>query len=105
MILVALICFKKITYQYKLQFKKKTLFNLLCNFKSDSSFQIFGLICLYKFYLFIPMFLFWKKNLFQFLDINLFKQNIIIANYLLPFLFFFFLLGFVNYLSELYEKK
>lgn len=105
MILVALMCFKKIIYQYKLQFQKKSLFNTLCNFESDSCFQIFGLICLYEFYLFIPMFLFWKKNLFQFFDINLFKQNIIVANYFLPFLFFFFLLGFVNYLSELYEKK
>ena len=53
---------------------------------------------------FYPMVDYWYLNKFAFFDINLFKFNLVLTTFIIPYMIGSLIIGFLNYLNELFLK-
>jgi hypothetical protein len=104
LIISAIQSFRIISQKYGKRNTDNFLFNLFLNIKSDNYFLI-SLILLIAFMVFFyPMINYWYLNKFIFFDINLFKLNLILTTFIVPYMIGSIIIGFLNYLNELFLK-
>ena len=104
LIISAIQSFRIISQKYGKRNTDNFLFNLFLNTKSDNYFLL-SLILLIAFMVFFyPMINFWYLNKFFFFDINLFKLNLILTTFIVPYMIGSIIIGFLNYLNELFLK-
>lgn len=104
LIISAIQSFRIISQKYGKRNTDNFLFNLFLNTKSDNYFLI-SLILLISFMVFFyPMINYWYLNKFIFFDINLFKLNLILTTFIVPYMIGSIIIGFLNYLNELFLK-
>jgi len=104
LIISAIQSFRIISQKYGKRNADNFLFNLFLNTKSDNYFLV-SLILLIAFMVFFyPMINYWHLNKFIFFDINLFKLNLILTTFIVPYMIGSIIIGFLNYLNELFLK-
>ena len=104
LIISAIQSFRIISQKYGKRNTDNFLFNLFLNIKSDNYFLI-SLILLIAFMVFFyPMINYWYLNKFIFFDINLFKLNLVLTTFIVPYMIGSIIIGFLNYLNELFLK-
>ena len=96
--------FRIISQKYGKKNADNFLFNLFLNTKSDNYFLISLMLLIVFTIFFYPMINYWYLNKFAFFDINLFKLNLILTTFIIPYVIGSLIIGFLNYLNELFLK-
>ena len=96
--------FRIISQKYDIKKTENFLFNSIIKIKSDTLFLV-SLIFLIAFIIFFyPMIHYWYLTDFIFFDIEIFKINLTLTAFIIPYMIGSLMMGFLNYLNELFIK-
>ena len=87
---------------YKIKKTDNTLFNFIIKIKSNIFFLISLFLLIVFLVLFYPMFHYWYLNDYNFFDMKIFKVNLTLTTFIIPFFFGSLIMGFLSYLDELF---
>tara|TARA_B100000767_G_scaffold270693_1_gene294868 strand:- start:2326 stop:3495 length:1170 start_codon:yes stop_codon:yes gene_type:complete len=104
LIISSLQSFRIISQKYNEKKTDNFIFNSFLKIKSDTFFLI-SLTLLFLFLIFFyPMIDYWYLKKFIYFDMSLFKFNLIITTFIIPYMIGSLIIGVLNYLNELFIK-
>lgn len=96
--------FRMISIKYNIKKTENLLFNFIIKLKSNTFFLI-SLFCLIIFLvLFYPMFHYWYLNDYIFFNMEIFKVNLTLTTFIIPYFVGSLIMGLLSYLNELFAK-
>ena len=104
LIISSLQSFRIISQKYNEKKTDNFIFNSFLKIKSDTFFLISLTLIFLFVMLFYPMIDYWYLNKFIYFDVSLFKFNLIITTFIIPYMIGSLIIGVLNYLNELFLK-
>ena len=102
LIIFSIQSFRIMSNKYKIKKTDNLLFNFIIKIKSNIFFLISLFFLIIFFVLFYPMFHYWYLNDYNFFDMKIFKVNLTLTTFIIPFFIGSLIMGFLSYLEELF---